>query len=477
MIRAPHWKTARLAVLALAATVTAALSAFAQSPQGHLQADGDTQKTVVFATIRGSINPATSSYLRSSIQMAERVGAEALVVELDTPGGLVSSVRQMAQAIDEAHVPVVVYVTPAGASATSAGALLALAANTVAMSPGTNLGAAHPVDSGGKDIGGAMGEKAVNDTAAFARGLAELRGRDPKLAEQIVSKSVSLSAQEARDKGLADFLASDRKEFMAKLDGRQWVKGSMRRVIRSQAAPGAPAVQVLESEMTLGQKILHLLADPNIATLLISLGMLCLYVEITTPGITIPGVLGGILLLVGFMSFQLLPIRLGGLILILMGVGFLFAELFVSTHGALAFGGALSFVLGLVWIIDPGSTSLAVNPAIWVSAGLLLGGAALGLAWVASRGKKLSRETLEKIGGAGKLGLNGYIGRVESVEASGVHGKASIRGETWDFESAEPVAIGDSVRVERTRGFIAEVRPESAKENSAEFKDLTGRKH
>ncbi len=441
------------------------LTGSAQSPQGHLQTDGDAPKSVVFATIRGSINPASSSYLRSSIQMAERVNAEALVVELDTPGGLVSSVRQMAQSIDEAHVPVVVYVTPAGASATSAGALLALAANYAAMAPGTNLGAAHPVDSGGKDIGGAMGEKAVNDTAAFARGMAELRGRDPKLAEQIVSKSVSFSAQEARDKGLVDFLASDRHELLSKLDAHQWVKGTDRRVIRSQGA----SVTILESEMTLGQKILHLLADPNIATLLISLGMLCLYVEITTPGITIPGVLGGILLLVGFMSFQLLPIRLGGLLLILLGVGFLFAELFVSTHGALAFGGAVAFVLGLVWVIDPGSTSLAVNPAVWISAGLILSGAALGLAWVATRGKKLSRETLEKIGGAGKLGLAGYVGRVESIESTEfgkTTGKAAIRGETWDFECPEPVAVGDAVRVHRTRGFIAEVLPEGYPENS-----------
>lgn len=415
----------------------------------------DAPKTVYFSKIQGSINPATASYLKSSIAAAEAVDCEALVVELDTPGGLVSSVRSMAQMIDESKIPVVVYVTPAGASATSAGALLSLAAHHSAMAPGTNIGAAHPVGSGGEDIKGAMGEKAVNDTAAFARGLAEIRGRDPKLAEQIVSKSTSFTAQEALDKGVVDLVAKDRAELLVKLEGRQVQK--LKRVIRSQGAKAE------DLEMTLGQKVLHFFADPNIAGLLISLGLLCLYVEITTPGITIPGVIGGVLLLVGFMALQLLPIRLGGLLLIVLGIAFLIGELFVTTHGALAFGGTIAFVLGLIWVIDPGSTSLTVHPAIWVSAAIVLGGGAVLIAWAATRGRLLVKKTLKEIGGGSELGLSGYHGRVESVDAGGTTGKALIRGETWDFESQDTVRTGDQVEVERTQGFRAFVRPARGK--------------
>jgi len=399
--------------------------------------------------IRGTINPGSSDYLISSIHAAERAGAQALIVELDTPGGLVSSVREMAQAIDHSKVPVVVYVTPAGASATSAGALLALASHVAAMAPGSAIGAAHPVDSSGKDIPGAMGEKAVNDTAAFARGLAELRGRNRELAEQVVSKSRSLTAQEALAQKLVEVIAVDRSELIQKLDGKQ-VLG---KTIQSKDA------QVRTVEMTWGQKLLHLVANPNIATILMTLGMLCIYVEISSPGISIPGILGVVMLLVAFMSFQMLPIRTGGLLLLGLGVAMMIAEPFVATHGALAVGGVLSFVLGLLWVMDPSKSGIHILPMVWIPSAIGLGTGAILVAWAASRTHRLVKQARQEMGGGGALGLAGYLGEVESVSTDGLAGKALFRGELWDFESSESVKRGDSVEVQKAEGMKAWVRP------------------
>lgn len=430
------------------AGIFAALGApgIAQSPDG---------RTIRLAELRGTINPATSQYLSSVISRAEKGKAEAVLVELDTPGGLLSSVREMAQRIDRAKVPVVVYVTPAGASATSAGALLMLASHVAAMAPGSNIGAAHPVGPKGEDIPGAMGEKAVNDTAAFARGMAELRGRDTALAEAVVSKSQSFSAEEALSKRLIEIVAPTREDLLRQLDGRETKTAAGASVIRAQGA-------VLESqEMDFGQKLLHLLANPNIAGILMTLGILLIYVEVSHPGITIAGVLGGVCLVIAFMAFQLLPIRMGGIALVVLGGVLLAAEPFVTSGGALAAGGILSFVLGLVWLIDPSETDLRVSPAVWVPAGLALGGVTLVVSFATARMHKLSRETLGRIGGGSMQGLAGYSGLVERVESNGTAGKALLRGELWDFTSEDVVSVGESVEVVSAEGMRIRVRKKS----------------
>lgn len=415
------------------------------------------------AEIRGTINPASADYLETSIRAAEAARAEALIVELDTPGGLVSSVQAMAQAVDRSTVPVVVYVTPAGASATSAGALLTLASHVAAMAPGSHIGAAHPVDSSGKDIPGTMGEKAVNDTAAFARGLAEVRGRNRELAEQLVRKSRSFTAAEALKENLVELLAGSREELLEKIDGRR-VK--LTRVTGASGGATAGPEHVLKTRgtavhavgMSWGQKFLHLIADPNIAALLMTLGVLCLYVEITTPGVTIPGVLGIVMLLVGFMSFQVLPIRIGGLLLLLLGIAMFIGELFATTHGALALGGTLSFLLGLLWVMDPTQSDLRISLGIAVPAVLALGGGAMVMAFAAARTRRLSLQARALIGGGGSSGLLGYLGRVESVESDGARGKALIRGETWDVESEERLRVGDPIEVVEVMGFRVRVK-------------------
>lgn len=412
---------------------------------------------VVTARLSGTIDPATSDYLKSAIRRAEAAQAEILVVELDTPGGLVSSVREMAQAIDQSSVPVVVYVTPSGAAATSAGALLALASHFSAMAPGTNIGAAHPVASGGEDIKGAMAEKALNDTVAFARSQAELRHRPPDLAEAVVARSQSFTAEDARSRGLVNALASSREELLAKLDHASLEAGP----------PGARQIHVLRTAgarietfgMSAGQSLLHLLANPNLASMLMTLGMLLIYVEISSPGIGIAGILGAISLLVAFMSFQLLPIRTGGLVLLLLGVALLIAEPFVTAHGAIAAGGILSFVLGLLWIVDPTATTLTIRTEVWMGAAAALGFFVFLIAWAASRTRSLSQAALAKIGGGSLQGLTGYLGTVQSVSGDGRRGVALFRGETWEFEAALPVTIGTQVRPLGVEGLRVRVEP------------------
>lgn len=427
--------------------LSGASSAIADSPR------------VVVAEIRGTIDPASSYYLGQAIERAQSENAEAVVVKLDTPGGLLTSVREMSQKIDESRVPVVVFVAPAGASATSAGAILMLASHVAAMSPGTAIGAAHPVGSGGEEIKGAMGEKALNDTAAFARGLAEVRGRPRELADEIVVKSRSLTSNEALDKGLIELEVGDVDQLLSKLDGRSVTTASGKRTIHTQGA-----IREL-FEMSFGQRMLHLLANPNVTAILFSLGVLLIYLEFSTPGATFPGIGGAICLLIALMGTQLLPIRVGALLLLALGVGLLIAELFIGSFGVLGLGGILSFVLGLVWLVDPSASSWGVSPAVWAPIAIVMAACMATVSWAVVRSRRMDRGKLYALGAAGLGGLAGYPGVVESVGEGGRNGKARIRGELWDFQSDEPVKIGDRVEVVSIgEGMLARVRPHSLRQ-------------
>ncbi|HCM40535.1 MAG TPA: hypothetical protein DIS93_11255 [Bdellovibrionales bacterium] len=408
---------------------------------------------VWLAQIRGTINPASNSYLANAIRSAEADRAEVLVVELDTPGGLLNSVREMVQAIDQSKVPVVFYVAPAGASATSAGAILMLSSHLAAMAPGTNIGAAHPVGPQGEDIKGAMGEKATNDTAAFARSLAEARGRNREIAEEIVSKSKSFTAEEALSKGVIEILAPTREALFKNLSGRTVKFGQPSQGQKIERVLKMEGATVKEAKMTMGQTILNYLANPNIAGLLMTLGVLLIYVELSTPGIGIPGVLGTISILVAFVTFQLLPIRIGGLVLLVVGIGMMIAEPFIVSHGALAAGGIIAFVLGMVWVIDPSSTVLTISPWVWVPAAITLGSMVFLIGFAALKMRKQSQDALEKMGGSGISGLAGYEGTVESIDPEGRSGKVFFRGELWSFTSKEPIEPGDHVKAIEMQGM------------------------
>ncbi len=402
--------------------------------------------------IRGTINPATSHYLTRAIKEAETANSSFLLIELDTPGGLVSSVREMAQSIDQSKVPVLVFTMPAGAAATSAGALLMISSHLAIMSPGTNIGAAHPVGAQGEDIKGTMGEKAVNDISAFARSMAELRNRNPKAASEVVSKSNSYTAEEALKEQLIEVIAADRNALWKSLNARQVQVGPNKIILNTDPAP---TIHILE--MSLGEKVLNFLSHPNIAAILMSLGLLLIYAELSAPGIGIGGVLGGLCLFVAFIAFQSIPIYLGGLILLGLGVILIIAEIFIPTAGALGVGGTITLLFGFLWVVDPTGTDLRISPwIIGAICGTLLLSMTL-ISFVVSRIRKQSEEALKNVGGGGFAGIQGYKGRIQTVASDGKSGHVFIKGELWKFVSVEPLKENEKVIVSGSRGLILEV--------------------
>ncbi len=321
------------------------------------------------------------------------------------------------------------------------------------MAPGTNVGAAHPVDAQGGDIKGASNEKATNDVAAFARSLAETRGRNPELAAAIVEKSKSLTAQEALKEKFIDHLVQTRDELSLRLNGSK-IKTKSGEVVLSLP----PESSVVEVQMTFAQKLLNLISHPNVAAILMSLGMLLIYVEVSNPGITIAGVLGGISLVLAFMAFQVLPIRTGAVALMVLALVMFIGELFVASHGTLGVGGALAFCLGLIWLVDPSQTDLALSNSVLFPIMIVFLTVTGLLTYAAISSKRKGRDALALIGGGRISGLAGYVGQVNLVDETGLHGKAVFRGEVWDFVSNEPVALSEQVVAEELKGYKVKIQ-------------------
>jgi membrane-bound serine protease (ClpP class) len=375
--------------------------------------------------VRGSINPGSAAYVLESLAASR--DASLFVIELDTPGGLLSSARSLIQGISESPVPVAVWVTPSGASATSAGALIALSADVIALHDGANIGAAHPVGGSGEDIKGAMGEKVLNDTAALARAQAAKHGRNVEAAEAFVVHSRSFSAGEAVEKHLADFVVDDLGSLVRRLDGR---------VIRGVAVHGG---DVIRHAMTPKQKFLNFVADPNVSAALLSLGGLAIWAEVSSGFSSIAaGVVGVFCFVLGLVSLQTLPVTTGGEIFLLLGFALLVADALVVNHGLLSVAALVSLTLGALFLIDPGSGSMHVSLSLLVP--LVLGlGLVLGLVgYVVSRDRAAVRPGNS---------LEGLPARVSTVDADGRSGTAYVQGELWRFESVTEVRAGDQLEV------------------------------
>ena len=406
---------------------------------------------VYFIEIRGTINPATSRYLTRAINEAETANADFLLIELDTPGGLVASVREMVQSIDASKIPVVVFTLPAGASATSAGALLMISSHLAVMAPGTNIGAAHPVGAQGEDVKGVLAEKAVNDISAFARSMAELRKRNVKAASEVVSKSKSYTAEEALKINLIEIISRDKTTLWKSINNRGVQVGLKEITLKTDPPPISHPI-----EMTLGEQVLNYLAHPNIAALLMTLAILLIYTELSAPGLG----LGGLCLIIAFISFQMLPIHMGGLILLGFGAFLIISEIFVQSGGVLAVGGSASLLLGLLWVVDPAATDLRISPWVIGSIGIVLFSGTLLIGYGVSRIKKQSEETLKRIGGGDSIGIKGYKGYIQSTALDGKSGHVLIRGELWNFVSKEPLQRNDIVVVNKSNNLTLEVTRE-----------------
>ncbi|MFZ0886904.1 MAG: nodulation protein NfeD [Candidatus Binataceae bacterium] len=400
---------------------------------------------VVLIAIDGSISPASADVIEDSIQDAARSHAKALVIELDTPGGLLTSAQRIVKDLLGAPLPVIVYVAPSGASAASAGTFITEAASIAAMAPGTTIGAAHPVDFEGSEEKGAMGQKIENFTAAFARTIAEQRGRNPAWMEEAVRKSAALGAREALKAGVIDIVAADIHDLLVQCSGRKVkVAGATVTLELADAA-------VHRRKMRLGQQLLNLLADPNLVYLLLMAGLVGIYFEFAHPGVFLPGVVGAICILLALTSFEVLPINLSGLLLIFLGVTMLVSEAFVTSYGVLGIGGVAAFVLGSLFLIDTSRTNLEVSRSIIAGAAVALTAIILGIGYVIARDRRRAALT-------GGEGLVGEVGEVREPIVPEASGRVFIHGEIWRAVSDEPIAAGARAQVTAVKGLEIKVK-------------------
>jgi membrane-bound serine protease (ClpP class) len=392
-------------------------------------------------TIDGSINPAVDDFIRESVRATHEDGAEALVIQLDTPGGLLTSTKSIVKEMLGSPVPIIVYVAPSGASATSAGVFVTLAAHVAAMAPGTTIGAAHPVSAGGGDIGGGgegggdMAKKVENFAVSFVQSIAERRGRNVKWAEDAVRKSVSITEKEALAEHVIDVVAPDLRSLLAQAAGRKVQVGDETRTLEL-----GEDTEVTRLEMSLKHRVLNVIADPNIAYLFFLAGLLGLYFEFSNPGTVFPGVAGGICLLLALTAFQVLPINATGALLILFGVALLLAEAFMPSFGILGIGGIIAFVLGSLLLFDSGDPGLVVNRSIIGAAALTASSFMLAVAYLVVRSQWRRAAT-------GPEGLVGEHGDVRQRIA--LTGKVFVHGEYWTAVSDAPLEVGERVEVVR----------------------------
>ncbi|MCX8071625.1 MAG: nodulation protein NfeD [Candidatus Binatia bacterium] len=395
--------------------------------------------------IDGGINPAVADFVRESIQAAHQAGAAALLIELDTPGGLLESTKDIVKDLLGAPLPVIVYVSPSGAGAASAGVFVTMAANIAAMAPGTNIGAAHPVGGGGENIEGDMRTKVENFVASLSKSIAQERGRNVEWAEKAVRESVSITEQEALKLNVIDVVAASREDLMRQIHGREV------RVQQRAQRLQLENVAFVQREMRFKQKLLNVLANPNVAYLLMMAGLLGLYVEFTHPGLFFPGVAGAICLLLGFAALQVLPINYSGLALIVLGIALLIAELFLPSFGTLGVGGLIAFVLGSLLLFDTAESDLTLNPAIVYAAAATLGAFTFVVGYLVMR-------TQRRRAALGREGLIGEIGEVREAIEPGRPGRVFVHGEYWTASADEPLPTGTAVEVVDVQGLRLRVR-------------------
>ena len=453
---------------------------------------GETRDKAVLLSVNDAIGPAITDYIERGLDKANAAGAEIVIIRLDTPGGLDLAMRSIIQAVIASPVPVAIHVAPSGARAASAGTYMMYAAHVAAMAPGTNLGAATPVQMGGMpgmdppekpappgapdtddgadvdadaddtaaeeapgetvpDNADAMRKKIVNDAAAYIRSLAELRGRNAEWAEQAVREGASLSSEEALEAGVIDIIARDIPDLLQQVDGRTVTVQNAERTLSTSGL----IVEAIEPDWR--NKLLAVITNPNIAYILMLLGIYGLFFELANPGYVLPGVIGGISILLALYALQVLPVNYAGLGLMILGVALMVGELFVPSFGILGIGGVVSFVMGSILLFDRDSGHLAVSLPLITAVSVLSAGFFL----LVIRSLYASRQRPVVAGAEELIGATGTI----AADFSGT-GIIHIHGEQWNARSETPMRSGDSARVTGRDGLtllieaVAEQTPE-----------------
>jgi membrane-bound serine protease (ClpP class) len=403
---------------------------------------------VVITEIDGIIQPITAEYFTDAIDAADTSGAELVVLVLRTPGGLLDSTRTMVSRMITSRAPVVVFVGPSGARAASAGFILLMAADVAAMAPATHAGAAHPVSGSGEKMDDTTSQKAASDVAAYVRTLAEARGRSVPLAAEAVMQSRAFTDREALDSRppLIDLSAKDVDDVLMQLEGR-----TIRRFDGRSQTVHTKDADVRRVEMTRRQRFLSAIAHPQVSYILMTLGLLGLTVELWNPGLIAPGVVGGLCLLLAFFAFQILPVNMAGLLLVVFGIALLVLELKVPSFGALGVGGAVSLILGSLMMTD-------VVPGVRIGLGVILP-TAIGFAAVFLFLGRLAVRAQMRPSVTGPQTLVGQLARVRTPLLPGEPGMVDMRGEIWRAISQVPLPPGHPVRVSRVDGLTLTVEP------------------
>lgn len=400
---------------------------------------------VMLIYVDGTINPATAEYIINSISKAEADRVSALVIEMDTPGGLLESTRIIVQGILGSSVPVIVYIAPSGARAGSAGVFITLSANIAAMAPGTNIGAAHPVGGGADDTSSIMSKKVTNDAAAFVRAIAQKRNRNVVWAEDAVRRSISNSETEALKQRVIDLISPNLDSLLKQIDGRT-VETSSGSVVLKTA--GAQVELVL---MNWREKFLGTISDPNITYILMMIGIFGIMFELFNPGAILPGVVGAISLILAFYSFQTLPINYAGLALILLAIILFIAEIKIVSHGLLAIGGIISLFLGSVMLISSPFEIASISLSVIITTVIVAAAFFLGIIGLGLRAQQRKSTT-------GVEGMIGEEGSVISGIKAGEVGQVRVHGEIWKATADEALKAGEKVEVESFSNWILKVK-------------------
>jgi membrane-bound serine protease (ClpP class) len=397
-----------------------------------LRGDAQEKSPVYFIEVDGIINPATAKFMIESIDQAAQEGAQCLIIQLDTPGGLMESMRIIVKKILTTNIPVIVYVGPRGARAASAGVFITMSAHLAIMAPSTHIGAAHPVSLGEGKESKTMGEKIVNDTVSYVKTIAKARGRNVDWAEKAVRKSVSITEEEAVKQNVVDFISPDVQDLLAKIDGKVIKFDGITRTLLTKG------VQPRSIHMSWRYRFLDIISNPTIAYILLMLGIYGVFFELSNPGVILPGVVGGIFLILAFFSLQMLPINFAGLGLILFAIILFIAEIKVVSHGLLAVGGVISLFLGSLMLIESPTEYMKISlsviiPAVLVSAAFFIFAVTMAIR------ARLSKPT---------TGMEGLIGE-KGIATTPIapEGKVSIHGEFWNVISDQTIDKGEKVQV------------------------------